>query len=128
MEEIKIGAFYKHYNGGIYEVTDIVTDEETLAKRVIYHSTFDDKGWDKKEHLWFDTMFFDKNGIEVKRFTLVDPQPIKEVPYLEKLFTHPVSANEFNSFLLTNALRFLDEASLRNLGESILARVSRPPK
>ena len=124
MEEIRLGSVYRHYNGGIYTVTDLVINEETLEPMVVYSGN--DKRWVRRRAMFLAVVHFVEDR-SVQRFTLIKEADNSMFSSVAQIFEAPVNQNEVNSFLLVNALRYLDNSQLRNLGESILARVPKAP-
>ena len=43
--DVKYGKVYRHCNGGLYRVTGIVTDANTMDKVVIYENFCSGKEW-----------------------------------------------------------------------------------
>lgn len=45
MMDVEVGAYYKHFKGGIYQVLLTATSCDTLEPQVIYKSIPDNKCW-----------------------------------------------------------------------------------
>ena len=46
MREIKIGAYYRHFKDGLYQVTAIATHSETGEQKVVYQDQYgEEKTW-----------------------------------------------------------------------------------
>jgi hypothetical protein len=60
-------GIYRHYKGGIYEVTDFAEHSETGEKLVIYKNVFDGRCWARPAEMWNEEVKL-PNGT-VKRFT-----------------------------------------------------------
>lgn len=66
--EIKNGI-YRHYKGGIYEVTDIAKHSESLEKLVIYKNVVTEDCWARPISMWNETV--EQEGIQIPRFQLI---------------------------------------------------------
>ncbi len=64
--EIVIGAKYRHFKGGEYELMAVARHSENNEELVIYKSLKDGQVWARPK-----TMFIDKAG-DVRRFTKID--------------------------------------------------------
>lgn len=64
-----IGGTYRHFKGGIYQVTGTARHTETLEEMIIYT---DKQGntWARPASMFNGTALLD--GIEVPRFTLIE--------------------------------------------------------
>lgn len=72
MEEIRPGI-YRHYKGGLYEVTGTASHSETLEPMVVYRALYGEHGlWVRPAFMWNEEV--EVNGVRMKRFTLVEDQ------------------------------------------------------
>lgn len=70
MEEIVKGR-YRHYKGNEYEVLYVAKHSETLEPMVVYRALYGDFGvWVRPASMWNE--YVEKDGIKVKRFTLIE--------------------------------------------------------
>lgn len=70
MTELAKGV-YRHYKGGMYEVLDVATHSETLAKFVVYRALYGDMGtWVRPLEMFAESVTTDDG--EVPRFMKVD--------------------------------------------------------
>ena len=64
--EIEIGAKYRHFKGGEYELISVARHTETMEELVVYKSLADGEVWARPK-----SMFIGKAG-DVRRFTKLD--------------------------------------------------------
>ena len=67
MQEIKIGAKYKHYKGNVYEIIAIGKHSETMEDMIIYKSVKNGDVWARPYKMWNEKV--DEKG--TLRFTLI---------------------------------------------------------
>lgn len=73
MQKLVIGGLYKHYKGNIYKVLGVVRHSETLEEMVHYLRLENGTAWVRPKEMFLETI--KKDGTEVERFKLVDPEP-----------------------------------------------------
>lgn len=66
--EIKNGI-YRHYKGGIYEVTDIARHSESLEELVIYKNVVSEDCWARPISMWNETV--EQAGVKTPRFQFI---------------------------------------------------------
>lgn len=66
--EIKNGI-YRHYKGGIYEVTDIARHSESLEELVIYKNVVSEDCWARPISMWKETV--EQAGVKTSRFQFI---------------------------------------------------------
>lgn len=76
VQELVIGAFYKHYKNKMYKVVGIAHHSENLEKMVVYEALYDAGGDIGKNSLWVrpKSMFLETiehEGEMIPRYTLV---------------------------------------------------------
>ena len=69
-----IGAKYKHYKGGLYEVIGLAKHSETVEDMVVYRALYagdfpENQTWVRPLSMWFETVTH--NGIATPRFMLI---------------------------------------------------------
>ncbi len=70
MEENQVlTGIYRHFKGGIYEVTGIAKHSELLEELVIYKNTLTKQCWARPLSMWNETVVLD--GKEVSRFSYI---------------------------------------------------------
>ena len=70
MNDIILGATYKHYKGNFYKIIAIAKHSETNESLVIYEALYDEhKIWARPIEMWNDII--ELNGEKFKRFELV---------------------------------------------------------
>lgn len=62
---------YRHFKGGLYDVTDLGFDAETLLVTVEYRNVGDKTKWFRKASEFFD--YLERDGVTHKRFTYLGP-------------------------------------------------------
>lgn len=68
MQEIKIGARYRHYKGNIYEITGFAKHSETAEDMIIYKSAKTGETWVRPYKMWNEIV----DNIGTLRFTILD--------------------------------------------------------
>ena len=68
MQEIKIGAKYRHYKGNIYEIIAFAKHSETMEDMIIYKSIKTNDVWARPYKMWSEVV--DDKG--TLRFTILD--------------------------------------------------------
>ena len=69
-------GIYRHYKGNNYELLCIATDSETLEKKVVYKALYcDGEIWVRPLSMWSEVVVL-PDGKEIKRFTLIEENPI----------------------------------------------------
>jgi hypothetical protein len=66
--QVKKGV-YRHYKGGIYEVTEIAVHSETGEELVIYKNVSDGRCWARPIGMWNEEISLPSG--KVKRFTFL---------------------------------------------------------
>lgn len=66
----EIGAKYRHYKGGLYEVLTLATHSETNEPLVIYKSLLFGSVHARPLSMWFEWIKID--GTSVARFTIIN--------------------------------------------------------
>ena len=67
MQEIKIGAKYKHFKGNLYEIVGFAKHSETMEDMIVYKSLRNDTTWVRPYKMWNEVV--DDKG--TLRFTLI---------------------------------------------------------
>ena len=81
MREIRQGQFYRHFNGGLYQVMAIATHSETKEKMVVYQALYGDYGIYVRPYDMFASEVDHEKYPQVKqvyRFTQVHPEEMAE--------------------------------------------------
>ncbi len=68
MQDIKIGATYKHYKGNTYKIVAFAKHSETCEDMVVYQSIKDGDTWVRPKSMWNEIL--DDKG--TKRFSLTN--------------------------------------------------------
>ena len=68
MQEIKIGAKYRHYKGNVYEIIAFAKHSETMEDMIIYKSIKTGDTWARPYKMWNEIV--DEKG--TIRFTILD--------------------------------------------------------
>lgn len=68
MQEIKIGAKYRHYKGNIYKILCFAKHSETMEDMIVYESIKTGDIWARPYKMWNEIV--DDN--KTLRFTLLD--------------------------------------------------------
>jgi|GEM_PF-4395871 len=77
----EIGAYYRHFNGDVYKVSDIVRHTETDEEMMVYHTvemlsngyiSLANVRWTRPLSMW-NEMVSDSNGNKVPRFSRITP-------------------------------------------------------
>ena len=75
MQELKIHGIYRHFEGDLYFVEDIIYHSETNEKMVAYRALYEDaKLWCRPYDMFFEEV--NKNG-QKYRFELQDIKSLK---------------------------------------------------
>ena len=68
-ETVIKNGIYRHYKGGIYEVTNIARHSESLEELVIYKNVVSEDCWARPVSMWNETI--EQDGIKIPRFHFV---------------------------------------------------------
>ena len=68
-ETVIKNGIYRHYKGGIYEVTNIARHSESLEELVIYKNVVSEDCWARPVSMWNETI--EQDGIKLPRFHFV---------------------------------------------------------